>query len=220
MADGGIVQVGKDPLTGLMRARLSSESKPSGPLLLRDPGSGLWHRLEDFEPNTFRLSETRLEPFRTGLDFSHAEPGNDGLHRFDGKLYVVIENHAYQVLHDADESTPLAAVMRIVRSDDPVASDSANRYVATRPGRSEPIVFDAVQGWVGTTVAGSGGMIRSDGSHAPVRLGLWDRLSLALYQLRSPQSRAKKLFPDHTDDELGGFIASLGDDISGGLTRR
>lgn len=220
MADGGIVQVGKDPLTGLMRARLSSESKPSGPLLLRDPGSGLWHRLEDFEPNTFRLSETRLEPFRTGLDFSHAEPGNDGLHRFDGKLYVVIENHAYQVLHDADESTPLAAVMRIVRSDDPVASDSANRYVATRPGRSEPIVFDAVQGWVGTTVAGAGGMIRSDGSRAPVRLGLWDRLSLALYQLRSPQSRAKKLFPDHTDDELGGFIASLGDDISGGLTRR
>ncbi len=220
IADGGIVQVGTDPLTGLSRARLSSESKPSGPLLLRDAESGLWHRLEDFEPNTFRLSDTRLEPFRTGLDFNHAEPGSDGLHRFDGKLYAVIENHAYQVLHDADSSTPLAAVMRIVRSDDPVASDSANRYVASRPGRSEPIVFDAIQGWVGITVAGAGGMIRSDGGHAPVRLGLRDRLSLTLNKLRGSKSRAKKLFPDRTDDEIGDFIKSLGDDIAGGLTRR
>jgi Leucine-rich repeat (LRR) protein len=220
MADGGIVQVGKDPLTGLLRARLSSELEPSGPLLLRDSVSGLWHRLEDFEPNTFRLSDTRLQPFRTGLDFNDAEPGHDGLHRFHGKLYVMIENHAYQVLHDIDGSTPLAAVMRIVCSDDPVASDSANRYVATRPGRSEPIVFDAVQGWVGTTVAGAGGTIRSDGSRAPVRLGLWDRLSLVLYKLRSPESRTRKLFPDHTDDETAGFIESLGDDIAGGLTRR
>jgi Leucine-rich repeat (LRR) protein len=221
LADGGIVQVGKDPLTGLLRATLSSESVASGPLLLRDPGSGLWHRLEDFQPVTFRLSETRLEPFRTGLDFSHAVPGHDGLHRFDGKLYVVIENHAYQVLHDADGSTPLAAVVRIVRSEDPVASDGANRYIATRPGRSEPIVFDAVQGWLGITVAGAGGMIRSsDGARAPVRLGLLDRLSLSLNKLRSAKSRAKKLFPDHTDDEIDSFIQSLGNDIADGLSRR
>lgn len=220
IAEGGIVQIGKDPLSGLLRAGLSSESKSSGPLILREPESGLWHRMEDFEPNTFPLSVTRLEPFRTGLDFNHAEPGIDGLHRFDGKLYVVIENHAYQVLHDADGSTPLAAVMRIVHSDDPVASDSANRYFATRPGRSEPIVFDAVQGWVGITVAGAGGMIRSEGGRAPVRLELRDRLSLALKKLRTPKSRAKKLFPDHTDDEIANFIESLGDDIAGGLTRR
>ncbi|MCO8310314.1 NEL-type E3 ubiquitin ligase domain-containing protein [Pseudomonas mandelii] len=220
VAEGRVVLVGKDPQSGLWRARLASELQSSGPVMLRDPESGLWHRLEDFEPITFPLSDTRLEPFRTGLEFNDAEPRSDGLHRFDGKLYVVIENHAYQVLRDPDASTPLAAVMRIVRSEDPVASDSANLYIATRPGRSEPIVFDAIQGWVGTTVAGAGGMLRSDGSSAPARLGLRDSLSLAFNRLRSPESRARKLFPDHTDDEIGDFIESLGNDVAGGLTRR
>ena len=217
--DGRIVLVGTDPDTGLYRARLPSELTASGPVLLRDNDSGLWHKLEDFEPITFPLTDTRLEAFRTELDFSSAEPGSDGLHRFDGKLYVVIESHVYQVLHDPDASTPLAAVMRIVRSEDPVASDSANLYVATRPGRSEPIVFDAVQGWVGTAVAGAGGMIRNDGGHS-ARPGPLDRLSLLFNRLRSPESRARKLFPDHTDDQIGDFIESLGVDVRGGLTRR
>jgi Leucine-rich repeat (LRR) protein len=220
VVDVGIVQVAKDADSGLFRARLSSESKPSGPALLRDPDSGQWHRLDDFEPITFPLSDTRLAPFRTPLAFNHIDPDSDGLHRFDGKLYASIDNHAYQVLHDPDASTPLATVMRIVRSDDPVASDSANVYVATRPGRSEPIVLDAIQGWVGTTVAGAGGMKRSDSTDASTGPGIRDRLSMALNRLRSPQSRAKKLFPDYTDEELGHFIESLGNDVTGGLTRR
>jgi hypothetical protein len=220
VVDVGTVLVAKDADSGLFRARLSSESKPSGPALLRDPDSGQWHRLDDFEPITFPLSDTRLAPFRTPFAFNHIHPDSDGLHRFDGKLYASIDNHAYQVLHDPDASTPLANVMRIVRSDDPVASDSANVYVATRPGRSEPIVLDAIQGWVGTTVAGAGGMKRSDSTDASAGPGIRDRLCMALNRLRSPQSRAKKLFPDHTDEELGRFIESLGNDVTGGLTRR
>lgn len=220
VVDVGIVQVAKDADSGLFRARLSSESKPSGPALLRDPDSGRWHRLDEFEPITFPLSDSRLAPFRTPLAFNHIDPDSDGLHRFDGKLYASIDNHAYQVLHDPDASTPLATVMRIVRSDDPIASDSANVYVATRPGRSEPIVLDAIQGWVGTTVAGAGGMKRSDSTDASAGPGIRDRLSMAFNRLRSPQSRAKKLFPDHTDEELGRFIESLGNDVTGGLTRR
>lgn len=220
VVDVGTVQVAKDADSGLFRARLSSESKPSGPALLRDPDSGRWHRLDDFEPITFPLSDTRLAPFRTPLAFNHLDPDSDGLHRLDGKLYALIDNHAYQVLHDPDASTPLANVMRIVRSDDPVASDSANVYVATRPGRSEPIVFDAIQGWVGTTVAGAGGMKRGDSTDASAGPGIRDWLSKALNRLRSPQSRAKKLFPDHTDEELGRFIESLGDDVTGGLSHR
>ncbi|MDQ0124968.1 hypothetical protein J2W17_003924 [Pseudomonas lini] len=219
LADGGVALVGTDPETGLYRARLPSELTASGPVLLRDPHSGRWHKLEDFEPITFPLTDTRLAAFRTGLDFSDAEPGSDGLHRFDGKLYVEIDNHAYQVLHDLDASTPLAAVMRIVRSEDPVAIDNRNRYVPTRPGRSEPIVFDAVQGWVGTGVAGAGGMMRGDADQ-PARPGLLDRLSSAFSRLRGAESRARKLFPDHTDDQISDFIRSLGDDVRGRLTRR
>ncbi|SDS20221.1 NEL-type E3 ubiquitin ligase domain-containing protein [Pseudomonas granadensis] len=219
VVDVGIVQVVRDAETGLFQARLPSESKPSGPVLLRDPDSGLWHPQEDFEPITFALSDTRMAAFRTTLAFNHAEPGSDGLHRFDGKLYALIDNHAYQVMRDPDASTPVASVMRIVRSDDPVASDSANLYVATRPGRSEPIVFDAIQGWVGITVAGAGGMMRGDGN-VPARSSMRERLSQTLNRLRSPQSRARKLFPDHTDEEIGRYIESLGSDVSGGLTQR
>jgi len=220
VVDVGIVQVGKDAETDLFRARLPSESKPSGPVLLRDPDSGLWHPLENFEPVTFPLSDTRLAAFRTTLAFNHVEPGSDGLHRFDGKLYALIDNHAYQVLHDPDASTPVASVMRIVRSDDPVASDSANLYVATRPGRSEPIVFDAIHGWVGISVAGAGGMMRGDGANVPARSSMRERLSQTLNRLRNPQSRARKLFPDHTDEEIGRYIESLGNDVAGGLTQR
>lgn len=220
VVDVGIVQVARDAETGLFQARLPSESKPTGPVLLRDQDSGRWHPLEDFEPITFALSDTRLAAFRTTLAFNHVEPGSDGLHRFDGKLYALIDNHAYQVLYDPDASTPVASVMRIVRSDDPVASDSANLYVATRPGRSEPIVFDAIQGWVGISVAGAGGMMRGDGANVPARSGMRERLSQTLNRLRSPQSRARKLFPDHTDEEIGRYIESLGSDVSGGLTQR
>lgn len=149
---GGIVLLGKDAQTGLYRARLPSESSPSGPVLLRDSSAGLWHELEHFEPIGVPLSSSRLEAFRTPLDFSGIQKGSDGLHRLNGKLYAVIDNHSYQVLHDTDASTPSTAVMRIVRAQDPVASDSTNTYIATRPGRSEPIIYDAREGWLGTAV--------------------------------------------------------------------
>jgi hypothetical protein len=155
---GGVVLIQADPETGLYRAKLPSELQASGPVLVHDPESKLWYPLDDFASTSYPLTATRLEAFRTSLDFSGIEPGNDGVFRRDGKLYVTIENHAYQVLHDLGASSPQTSVMRIVRSEDPVALDDNNVYVATRPGRSEPIVFDAKDGWVGTEVAGAGGM--------------------------------------------------------------
>ncbi|VVO55446.1 hypothetical protein PS862_00533 [Pseudomonas fluorescens] len=155
---GGIVPIAADPETGLYRAKLPSELQPSGPVLVRDPESKLWYPWDDFKSTTYPLTATRLEAFRTSLDFTGVEPARDGLYRLDGKLYVVIEHHAYQVLQDIEASSPQTPVMRIVRAEDPVALDDNNLYVATRPGRSEPIVFDDQDGWVGIAVAGAGGM--------------------------------------------------------------
>jgi hypothetical protein len=155
---GGIVHIEVDPDTGLYRAKLPRELQASGPVLVRDPQSTLWHPLDDVESTTYPLTATRLEGFRTSLDLTGVEPGSDGLYRHDGKLYVVIENQAYQALHDLEASSPQAPVMRIVRAEDPVALNDHNLYVATRPGRSESIVFDGQNGWVGVQVAGTGGM--------------------------------------------------------------
>jgi hypothetical protein len=160
VSGGAIVHVAADPQTGLYRARLPSELTPSGPTLLRDPENLLWYPLEMFAPITFPLSGTRLQAFATDMDFSAAPLAGDHLHRYANKLYVVIDDLAYQVLHDLDASSPAMTVMRIVRPEDPVAADPGNVYVATRPGRSEPIVFDVLDGWLGTLVGGAGGMRR------------------------------------------------------------
>lgn len=216
---GGIVLVGKDPETGLYRAKLPSESTPSGPALLRDSSSGVWHELDQFEPIGVPLSATRLEAFRTPLDFSGVQSGNDGLHRFNGKLYAVIDNHSYQVLHDIDASTPSTAVMRIVRAQDPVAGDSTNIYIATRPGRSEPVIFDAHEGWLGTEVGGAGGMFRSE-SGSPAHPNLLQRLATAINQLRTPESRARKLFPALNNEEITQLLRSQGEDVRGYLSQR
>ncbi|KHA74053.1 hypothetical protein NZ35_08100 [Pseudomonas chlororaphis] len=216
---GGIVLVGKDPETGLYRAKLPSESSSTGPSLLRDSSSGVWHELEQFEPIGVPLSATRLEAFRTPLDFSGVQSGNDGLHRFNGKLYAVIDNHSYQVLHDIDASTPSIAVMRIVRAQDPVAGDSTNTYIATRPGRSEPIIFDAREGWLGTEVGGAGGMFRSE-SGSPAHPSLLQRLATTINQLRTPESRARKLFPALNNEEITRLLRSKGEDVRGFLSQR
>lgn len=160
VSGGGVVHVVADPQTGLYRARLPSERSPSGPTLVRDPEGLLWHPLEEFEAVTFPLSTSRLQVFATELDFSTVPAAQDHLHRYDNKLYVVIEDQAYQVLHDLDASSPTMTVMRIVRPEDPVAADAGNVYIATRPGRSEPIVFDVLNGWSGTLVGGLAGMRR------------------------------------------------------------
>jgi hypothetical protein len=170
VSGGGIVHVAMDPETGLYRAKLPSELQPSGPVIVRDPETRLWHPLDDIAPTTYPLTVTRLKAFRTSLDFIGVEPGSNGLYRHDGKLYVVIQNHAYQVLQDLEASSPQVPVMRIVRAEDPVALNDNNVYLATRPGRSEPIVFDDQDGWIGVQVAGAGGM------HAPANSAFHKRI--------------------------------------------
>ncbi|WP_434767545.1 NEL-type E3 ubiquitin ligase domain-containing protein [Pseudomonas triticicola] len=219
LADGGFMQVGQDSQSGLWRARLASEATPSGPVMLRDPEGGLWHSVADLQPTTFALSATRLKPFATALDLRTATRDSDGLHRHDGRLYAVIDNHGYQVLHDPDASTPWAQVMRIVRPDDAVAADSDNVYVATRPGRSEPIVFDSRAGWLGVEVGGVGGMNRAvNGS--PERRSLRDRLSTLFNPRPTAQSRGRKLFPGLNDEDLGTLLRAQGDDVLDYLSRR
>ncbi|WP_406228128.1 NEL-type E3 ubiquitin ligase domain-containing protein [Pseudomonas siliginis] len=218
MTDGGFVQVGKDAQSGLWRARLASESIPSGPLMLHDPDNGRWHALEFSQPSTFALSGARLQAFRTPLDFSTSSPDSDGLHRHDGKLYAVIDNHGYQVLHDPDASTPLAEVMRIVRPQDPVAADVDNIYSATRPGRSEPVVFDARQGWQGILVGGAGGMQRGSPDQ-PASPGLRERLNTAFNRLCTPQSRLRKLYPSLDSEQIRTLLSPHSDDVQGFLTR-
>jgi hypothetical protein len=218
MAEGGFVQVGKDSQSGLWRARLASESTPSGPLMLHDLESGRWHALEFSPPNTFALSGARLQAFRTPLDFSTSSPDSDGLHRHDGKLYAVIDDHGYQVLHDPDASTPLAEVMRIVRPQDPVAADVDNIYSATRPGRSEPVVFDAHQGWQGIVVGGAGGMQRGSPDQ-PASPGLRERLNTAINRLRTPQSRLRKLYPSLDSEQIRALLSPHSGDVQGFLTR-
>ena len=175
--EGGTVQVGLDTASGLYRAKLPSELHPSGPLLQFDADSRLWQPIETWAPSTYPLSPTRLEAFRTDLDFNTVEPGEDGLLRFNGKLYVQIENHAYQVLHDLDASAPQRAVMRIVRPDDPVATDATNVYVASRSGRSEAITFNARSGWRGTSLTGVAGMPRGAAAQPS---DLWQHLEVAV----------------------------------------
>jgi len=174
--DGGHVQIGVDPASGLYRAKLPSELIPSGPVLKPDVESSLWYPVERLVPLTFALSTARLEAFRTDLDFSTADPGSDGLYRFNGKLYARIEQHAYQVLHDLDASSPQRSVMRIVRPGDAVATDAGNLYVASRPGSSEPVAFDTRHGWQGTIVYGAAGMPRTVAESSSA---FWQRLEVA-----------------------------------------
>lgn len=108
-------------------------------------------------PTTYALSSTRLAAFRLPVEYGGGtKTDSKGLYTDNGKRYVQIEGEFYQVLHDLDASTPEHKVMRIVRPQDPVASDVGNLYVGSRPGRSEPIARDAQGNWLGTVV-GLGG---------------------------------------------------------------
>ncbi|MBC3271487.1 hypothetical protein HU765_16195 [Pseudomonas sp. SWRI81] len=219
LPDGLVVQVATDAQTGLVRATLANERLPSGPELVRDAISGRWEVRSDLEPILFPLSEGRLEAFRTALDFTGVEPGGDGTFHHDNKLYVVIGEHAYQVLHDADSSSPSVPVLRIVRTEDPVAHDEGNRYVASRPGRSQAIVRDPRDGWVGVNVAGAGGMRRGEPQRT-LSQRLADRFATLANRLHSPESRVRKLFPTFDEQQIAAFVRSLGDDVTGALTRR
>lgn len=162
VVDVGVVHVAKDPATGLYRAHLASESKPSGPVLVRDVDSGLWRPSDTDEVITAPLSDASLRAFRMDLDFSTSEPDIDGLFRHDGKRYVVIHNHAYQALLDAQASTPAQKVWRIVKARDPVAADSENVYHASRSGESRAITRNAQNAWVLVSPGLKGGMRRRE----------------------------------------------------------
>jgi len=162
VADAGIIQIGRDPDTGLFRARLASESRPSGPVLLRDGDSGRWRLADDGEVMTAPLTDAGLQAFRTDLDFSTSEPDSDGVFRHDGKRYALIHGHAYQVMLDTDASTPVQKVWRIVNTKDPVAIDSENIYHASRSGESRAIARNARKTWVAVSTGLLGGMRRQE----------------------------------------------------------
>lgn len=102
----GLVLVAVDPDTGWYRARHPGELIPSGPWMLRDSESGIWHPHSDFSTRTNPLTAESLDGFHAGLDISGAQSGSDGVIRHDGKLYVAIHEQAYQVMQDLDASRP------------------------------------------------------------------------------------------------------------------
>ncbi|MFK8331085.1 DUF6543 domain-containing protein [Pseudomonas sp. BJa5] len=136
-------------------ARLARRITQSAIVLLRD-----W-RVPLAELTTYGLSDTRLAAFQTTVQIKANSVAAEGIYRQDGKCYILIRRQAYQVVHDAEASTTQCAVWRIVRPQDAVAQDQGNRYVSTRPGRSEPVVQDAMGRWRGVVVGGAAGMERS-----------------------------------------------------------
>jgi len=112
----------------------------------------------------YPLSPTRLFPFLQTQALDGIKPGDDGVYALSGKCFVVIGAGVYQVLHDRQASSPAQAVWRIVRPEDPVADAPDNVYVASRPGRSEPVTLVAGSGWQGVLVGGLGGSGRGKGS--------------------------------------------------------
>ncbi|MCF4997548.1 hypothetical protein GIW69_18485 [Pseudomonas syringae] len=161
----GVLQVGLDREIGLYRAKLSSELKPSGPILVRDPNSKRWVALEEAGTLTWPLNLRRLRNLRVDLDFTGVDPGADGLHRFQGKLYAVIEHQAFQVLLDRDASSPTQNVWRIVNGKDPVAADTDNIYHASRPGESWAITRNTDNQWFSLPLGLPGGMHRNATQH-------------------------------------------------------
>ncbi|MFK0086264.1 hypothetical protein ACIQUS_03110 [Pseudomonas sp. NPDC090755] len=115
-----------------------------------------WVDLLTEEP-TYSLTSTRLAAFATTVELSPNSLAVDGVYKRDGKRYIRHAGQTYQVLKDEDASSPTRAVWRIVRPQDPVAQDSANRYVATRIGRSEPVTRDSQGTWRGIATGGRGG---------------------------------------------------------------
>lgn len=109
-------------------------------------------------PQLTALTDTRLQAFRAGIDFDGALPDSQGLLHHAGRHYVRIGAHHYQVVQDHQASLPRHPVQRIVRAEDAVAQGPDNRYIASRPGRSEPIMRDDQGHWQGVLTGLVGGM--------------------------------------------------------------
>ena len=174
LANSRVTLVARDPDTGLFRARLPSELIASGPLLLRDPVSRLWHPHTPLDADSLPLTDTRLAAFRTDLDFRTAAADVDGLFSHAGKRYLVIRGHAYQALQDLDASTPERAVWRIVKPADPVAIDTANTYNASRAGATLAVTRNERNEWLAINTGLKGGMPRHP-AFKPIRDELMQR---------------------------------------------
>lgn len=111
---------------------------------------------------TSSLSSKRLAGYATGVALNANSIDRDGVYDLNGKHYIEHNGQFYQVLEDEESSTPQRTVWRIVRPTDEVATDDSNRYVSTRPGRSEPVTRDANGQWWAIVVGGAGGGPRLD----------------------------------------------------------
>ncbi|MED7665905.1 leucine-rich repeat domain-containing protein [Pseudomonas moraviensis subsp. stanleyae] len=218
VTDGGIVLVGVDPDSGFHRARRTSELLPSGPWMLRDIPSGLWHPHNDFNARTDPLTDASLQAFRSGLDLSGVEPGSDGVFRHDGRLYVVIDEQAYQVLQDLDASRPEYKIWRLVDPRVPVASDSANIYRASLGGETLAITRNEQNDWVSILPGLRGGMERNDPAHAnpfnfhrPWLIGAGPSARQAPVVVATTRAQVKRYFADATDQHADDFIALFAD---------
>lgn len=69
------------------------------------------------------------------------------------------------------------------------------------------------------TPGSTGSLLRQDGGR-PAHRRLAERVSTLFNRLRSPQARARRLFPSHSEEQIAAYIRSLGSDVEGGLTRR
>ncbi|WP_223630677.1 leucine-rich repeat domain-containing protein [Pseudomonas atacamensis] len=216
--DSGLVLVAVDPDTGWYRARHSSELFPSGPWMLRDSESGIWHPHSDFSTRTNPLTAKSLDGFHAGPDLSGAQSGSDGVIRHEGRLYVVIHEQAYQVMQDLDASRPEYRVWRLVKPNDPVAADSANIYRASLGGETLAITRSEQNAWVSMLTGLRGGM--DGGAQAPANPFNFHRPWLAgagpsgaqpPVLVATTRAQVKRYFADATDQHADDFTARYGE---------
>ncbi|UST90640.1 leucine-rich repeat domain-containing protein [Pseudomonas siliginis] len=214
VSGGGIVLVGVDPDSGFYRARLPSELLPTGPWMLRDSRSGLWHPHNDFNARTDPLTVAGLQGFRSGLDLSGVAPGSDGVVRHAGKLYVVIDQQAYQVLQDLAASRPEYKVWRLVDPSHPGATDSANIYRASLGGETLAITRNERNTWVSILPGLRGGMQRNEAAganpfnfHRPWLTDSGPSRGQAAVADATTRAQVKRYFADSTDQHADDFIA-------------
>lgn len=112
------------------------------------------------------LSSQSLQDFRA-FDMRQVSrlADADGIHELGGRKYINIDQTAYQVMLDRDASSPLRKVWRIVKTTDPVASDTANTYNASRAGQSRAVCRNAANVWVSIQTGLAGGMPRDARAH-------------------------------------------------------
>ena len=165
------------------------------------------------------LSSQSLSAFRIVYKQLPDNADADGIHALSERNYVSIDGGTYQVMFDRDASTATGKVWRIVKPDDPVAQDEGNLYNSSRAGESHAITRNAANVWVSAVVGAQGG-VRGPGHEWSFFRQLSDQAAAATNRLRNPQSRVRKLFPMFTDEQVSTFVQSLGDNVTGELTRR